>query len=160
VNNITVRLRDGLSGSLVSGTVSYDPATATATFQSQYPLQPARRYQIEVSAAVLDSVGNPLLASAWTWTTTPWEVYSPWRTVRFTPATITGYRFYSTGAVAATSSWVVTADTVVQVSHRVRIPTQPNISGAWYFLQDGPLGGWWVRERWSNAPTGFNPTLL
>ncbi len=160
VNGTSVRVRDTLSGGLYSGTVTYDPGTATATFVGAFPFQPARRYQVELSGAIGDSVGNPLLATSWSWTTTAWEVYSPWRSVRFSPASFTGYRFYTGGVVAAMKAWVVTADTVVQVSRRARIPGQPNVSGAWYFLESGPLAGWWVRERWSNTPAGFNPTLL
>jgi hypothetical protein len=56
-------------GGPVAGTVSYDPATRTATFTPSAPLSLTTTYTANLTAAVHASDGGPLNAVSWTFTT-------------------------------------------------------------------------------------------
>jgi spore germination protein YaaH len=160
VSTTTLRLRDVWSNTLLVTTVAYDGATLTATLRSKWPLQPSRLYQVEVGPGIGDPAGNALIPASWSWLTTAMETYSPSRGVRFAPASVTGYQFTTNGTILRPKTWVVTTTTTVQASRRGRIASQPNSGGAWYYLDTGPLAGYWVKEAWISGTAGFNPTLL
>jgi hypothetical protein len=58
-----------LAGSAVSGTVTYDPATYTATFTPDADLEYDHEYTATLSTAITDLAGNPL-AEPYTWSFT------------------------------------------------------------------------------------------
>jgi len=58
-----------LAGSEISGTVTYDPATYTATFTPSAPLDYNHTYTATLSTAISDAAGNPL-AEPYTWSFT------------------------------------------------------------------------------------------
>jgi hypothetical protein len=55
----------------LSATVSYDPATLTATLQPSAPLLPNTTYRVAMSGRIKDLTGHPLPWTWWTFTTGP-----------------------------------------------------------------------------------------
>lgn len=71
VNSSTFTLRDG-SGNPVAGSVSYDPATMTATFVPASDLAYGTQYTATLATGIADHAGNHLAADyAWGFTTAP-----------------------------------------------------------------------------------------
>lgn len=69
-----------LAGSAISGTVTYDPATYTATFTPDADLEYDHQYTAILSTAITDVAGNPLAEPySWSFTTEP----SPIRVIRW-----------------------------------------------------------------------------
>ena len=65
-----------LAGSVVSGTVEYDPATYTATFTPDADLDYDHEYTATLSTAITDVAGNPLAEPyTWSFTTLSADVY-------------------------------------------------------------------------------------
>ena len=61
-----------LAGSAVSGTVTYDPATCTATFTPDGNLEYDHEYTARLSTAITDLAGNPLAEPySWSFNTQP-----------------------------------------------------------------------------------------
>jgi subtilisin family serine protease len=69
VSSASLRLRDATSGSLVSGTVTYDAAKRQAHLVPGIKLAADHPYAVEVTSALTDSAGNAITPVAWTITT-------------------------------------------------------------------------------------------
>ena len=71
------------------------------------------------------------------------ESYDPSRPLLLAPGSYVGRRFNASGAIVASSTYTVTADTMAWTYERSTIPAQ---AGSWYHVTAGPLFGYWVVE--------------
>jgi PKD repeat protein len=75
-----------LEGSAVSGTVTYNPATYTATFTPDANLEYDHTYTATLSTAITDLAGNPLAAPyTWSFTTELIQNHSPVASFTYSP---------------------------------------------------------------------------
>ena len=69
VSGSSVQIRDTVTGVVVPAAVSYDTSRYEASATVATTLAPERVYRVEVTAAIMDTTGHPLVASAWNFTT-------------------------------------------------------------------------------------------
>jgi len=69
VSNTTFKVKDGAD--IVSGLVSFDAASKTATFYPDEDLKGGTLFTVEVTAGIQDLSGNAFVADSWTFTTEP-----------------------------------------------------------------------------------------
>jgi hypothetical protein len=135
--------------------VTYDPATLTATLQPSAPLQINTTYRVAMSGSIKDLHGNSL---PWTWWTFTTPTYDPPAQVVFKVGTQTGYKFSSTGAVIAVKSYTLSTGSSAFTSTRAAIVNQ---SGTWFYVTNGVWAGYWIRQSSSfylaASPVAANP---
>ena len=144
VSNRTFYLRDMATSptTIVSSTVTY--ANRRATARPSAPLVPGRQYRAEASGSIRDADGVSLVWSPWTFTTvTGGTAYTPPRRLTFVAATHTGYQFAPNGAVIASRRVTTSQTSYASTGWRT---TMPNKTGQWFYVLDGSLRGYWVRE--------------
>jgi hypothetical protein len=127
----------------LAATLTYDPATLTATLRPTSPLLPGTTYRMAMSESIKDLAGNSLAWTWWTFKTTSSETYTPARSLLFAAGTYTGYRFSSTGAVVARKAYTLATGSSAATTKRAATPNQ---SGAWYYLPSGVWAGYWIRD--------------
>ena len=71
VGSRAIVLRDMMTGRHVPAVVTYDSATRRATLNPSITLLPDRRYTVRVVAGMTDAAGNPVGATAWSFTSGP-----------------------------------------------------------------------------------------
>jgi len=142
-------LRVEATSSAVAATVSYDPATFTATLRPKLPLLPNTKYRVVFGSAITDLGGNGLGYVSWTFKTRSTEAYDPALTLRFSAGTYTGYRFSSSGAVLSTKPATLTRASNAPASSRSAIAGQ---TGGWYYIAAGIWAGYWVKDATGIAP--------
>lgn len=75
INAATFTLSEG--GGTVDGTVSYNPATNTATFTPVAPLAPNTTYTATITNSAIDLAGNVLPTTSWSFTTVALDITPP-----------------------------------------------------------------------------------
>ena len=152
---VTVRFSEAVTGvgtgstvlrlgtTVVAATVTYDPATFTATLRPSLPLAPQATYSMALSGSIRDLAGNPLAWTTWSFTTARSEIYSPNRTLAFGPGTYTGYKFTSTGAVSASRAYTLASTSNAPTGSRSAVTAH---TGGWYYVTAGVWAGYWVHE--------------
>ena len=129
----------GPSG-LVTGTVTYDPATSQATFTPEGPLAPGALHTATLTADIRDRVGNPLVPYTWTFTTGPLDTVPPTVTARY-PA-------------SGATDVPLNADVVITFSEELK----PDTVVAAHFTLTSPYGA----VPWENLtynPAAYRVTL-
>jgi methionine-rich copper-binding protein CopC len=74
VGGSTFTLKKSLNNAAVTGAVTYNATTRTATLNPTASLAAGTRYTATVTSGVKDAAGNTLLTSAWSFTTGPRQV--------------------------------------------------------------------------------------
>ena len=69
VSQATVRLRDSVTGSIITAVVSYDSTRKRASVDPSITLTARRTYIVLVSSGIRDRAGNRLFASSWSFKT-------------------------------------------------------------------------------------------
>lgn len=137
-------LRDIATNAVVSSAVTYSSSDRRATARPSAALTRGRQYRLEASGSIRDVDGVPLVWSTGTFTTvSAGTAYSPQRSAAFTAATHTGYQFNSNGTVISTRRITTTR---TSYGHTVWRGTIPNQTGNWFYILNGTLRGYWVRE--------------
>jgi hypothetical protein len=116
-------------------TVSYDAGSHTATLHPSAPLSASTTYRVALSGRIKDVAGNPLAWTTWTFTTGA--------SATFKQGTLTGYQFSGSGAVTATKTFTLAANSSALASRRQAIANQ---SGTFLAISSGVWAGYWVRE--------------
>ena len=124
--------------------VTYDPATLSATLRPTSPLLPGTTYRMAMSGSIKDLAGNSLAWTWWTFTTVSSESFSPARTLLFAAGTYTGYRFSSTGAVLRQED--LHPGNGPGAPTTKRYAATPNQSGGWFYISSGVWKGYWIRD--------------
>jgi hypothetical protein len=145
VDATSVRLRDTVTTALVPGQVTFDPATATATWRPLVPLYPGRMYRAEVTSAIADAVGNKLAYSQWWYTARSQELLTnPIRKLQIAPGYYSAAKFNAGWGITGLNQQTLAAPTTVLTSQRRAIPGQ---TGAWYYVSAGAFAGYWLRDQ-------------
>lgn len=124
-------------------TVTYYPATRTATLTPSARLLPKTTYRVALSGSIKDMAGNPVAWTWWTFSTIASESYAPPRTLLFAPGTYTGYRFNSAGTVTARKPYTLAAGSSAPTTRYAALVGQ---SGGWYLVSGGVWSGYWIRN--------------
>ena len=119
--------------------VSYNGGSKTATLNPNANLLPGTKYRVALSGGIKDTAGNPLAWTTWYFTTAS----SPPALVTFKQGTHTGYQFNASGALTASKTFTLTANSGAQSTTRQAITNQ---SGMWLLISSGVWTGYWVRE--------------
>jgi hypothetical protein len=125
---------------VLSATVSYDPATLTATLQPSAPLAPDTTYRMAMSGSIRDMSGNSLRWTTWTFRT---ATYVPPASLVFKAGTHTGYRFTATGGLTALKTYTLANNSGASTTTRTTLAGQ---SGTWFYVSSGVWAGYWIRE--------------
>ena len=144
VSTLDTYLRDATTKVSIPGTVTYDPATLTATLRPLARLQPNWAYQVVVSGPIRDLTGNPLPYQFWSVRTPAAETFNPARTLILQTGIRVGYRFSSTGAVLTTKTITLVSGSATLTTQRAIISNQ---SGIWYYASSGVWAGYWLHEE-------------
>jgi hypothetical protein len=156
-------LRDHATSVVIPSTVTYDPATFTATLVPNAPLQGNRLYRMAASGSIVDTAGNPLAFVQWYFTTGAGAppppppppvggVYDPPVSLTFAGGSHTGYRFDAAGMVTGTKSYTLGAASSAATSQRTALPGQ---TGTWFYVTNGVWAGYWLRESTRVYLAGF-----
>jgi hypothetical protein len=147
-SNNTV-LRDNSTSAVVAATVTYDPATFTASLVPNAPLMANRLYRMAMSGSIVDTTGNPLPFSQWYFTTgasanagfTNQVTFNPWRTVAFSAGTHTGYLYSSSGGVTGSKSYTLAAGSSASAAGRATINGTSHV-----LIANGVWANYWMPE--------------
>ena len=127
----------------VPSSVSYDPATLTATLRPAGRLVPGTTYRVAMSGSIRDLAGNSLPWTTWTFTTVSSESFSPARTLLFTPGTYVGWRFNAAGDAYAKKTYTLGSGSAAQTTRYAAIPRHP---GGWFYISSGVWKGYWIQS--------------
>jgi hypothetical protein len=137
-------------------TVTYDPATRTASLHPASPLLMGATYRVALSGRITDVAGNPLAWTTWTFSTA-----AP---VSVKLGSHTGYQFNASGALTAIKTFTLPSNSSTVATRRQAITRQ---SGTWLAISSGVWAGYWMRESSVlylsaspiSAPPGSNMTF-
>jgi Bacterial Ig-like domain len=135
-----------LGSTVVPATVTYNALAMLAVLQPVRPLAPMTTYSMALSGSIRNASGVSLAFTSWSFKTAWAESYSPARSLAFAAGTYTGYKFSSTGAVAATHAYTLTHASSAPTSKRSAVTGQ---TGGWYYVTSGVWAGYWMREATS-----------
>jgi len=142
VSTGTFVLRDAITGSLLSATVSYDATLKQAVLRPSHWLALGHGYRVSLSGSIKDAGGASLAFTTWSFTTARSQVFNPARLVSFAAGTHVGYRFGTNGAVVASKSYTLPRASSASVSQRSLVTGH---SGTWYLVCNGVWAGYWVQ---------------
>ena len=128
--------------SAVPATISYDPATLTATLRPSARLVPGTTYRVAMSGSIRDVAGNSLPWTTWTFTTISSESFSPARTLLFAPGTYVGWRFNAAGDAYAKKTYTLGSGSAALTTRYAAIPRHP---GGWFYISSGVWKGYWTK---------------
>jgi spore germination protein YaaH len=126
----------------VPASVSYDPATLTATLRPSTRLVPGMTYRVAMSGSIRDLAGNALPWTWWTFSTVASEAFSPARTLLFTPGTYVGWRFNAVGDAYAKKAYTLPSSSAAPTTTYAAIPRHP---GGWFYISAGVWQGYWIQ---------------
>jgi len=141
VSGSSFMLRDAVTGTILSATVSYDSTAKQAALHPSQWLQLGHAYRVSLSSYIRDATGNALAFTTWTFKTATSQSFSPARLVSFSAGTHMGYRFASNGAVLATKAYTLARSSTASATKRAIIAPH---SGIWYLISNGVWAGYWV----------------
>ena len=143
VSASTVRLLDG-TGSEVAASLSYDAAAGRITLQPSSALRLSERYDVVVSAGIVDEAGNPLAPAKLSFRTRvdADPLVEPLAAV-LEPGSHQLIRLGENGVLAERRTIELVDAQAMTVSVRARLEGRP---GTWLQLADGDLAGWWIAE--------------
>ena len=143
VSASTVRLLDG-AGSEVATSLSYDQAAGRITLRTSSALRLSERYDVVVSAGIVDEAGNPLAPAKLSFRTRvdADPLIEPLPVV-LEAGSHQLLRLGENGVLAERRSIELVDAQSLMVSTRARLEGRP---GTWLQLADGDLAGWWVAE--------------
>jgi D-alanyl-D-alanine carboxypeptidase len=131
VDQTRFQIRDA-AGAMLPASVSYDPATRSATLTPLTPLTVATSYQVALAGAISDAAGNLLPAESWT--------IEASHHVSFASGTYTGYHFAgAAGAFDAIRRITLDAPSSATASGYQTVADQGYLP-----IDAGSLSGFWV----------------
>jgi len=134
VSATSMVLRNLTTNALMPAVVTYSTTTRVATLNPTANLGGLIVYQLELTSAIKDAVGNSLVASSAKLTTRG--------EVKIAVTTHTGVKFSSTGAITSSLASKVTTATTWLASTRKYYSGK----GTYLLLTNGPLSGYWIKE--------------
>jgi subtilisin family serine protease len=142
VDASSVTLRTA-AGTRLTATVSYDRSTGAVRVVPAMPLPSNTSVRLGLSSSIVDSVGLPLTATSYAFSTMPGQTYAPARRVSFATGTHVGHQFGVGGAVLRLKSATLARPSGASTPQRA---TFGNLPGAWLYVENGIWAGTWIRE--------------